>query len=212
MKHAHAIHAIPPALALLAALALPACKPAVPEDPAVPPPASVNSFSAVNLVSEFPGAIDAASYAGHPLLVVFFLPDDPPCAASVPDWNAISRDYAPRANLLALVPDPRPADVLSRLVRPLAPEFPVGQADSSIVAAFGSPSALRVVPTAFLLDASGAVCRFYPGHTLPKYFREDLDALLANLPLPDHTPPHLRPPEEPEDPEPEEPSADADSP
>lgn len=182
-----------------AALALVACRPAVPEDPDVPPPAAVNSFSAVNLVSEFPGTIDSARYAGHPLLVVFFLPDDPPCAASVPDWNAIARDYASRANLLALVPDSRPADVLSRLVRPLAPEFPVGRADSAIIAAFGSPTVLHVVPTAFLLDAAGEVCRLYPGHTLPAYFREDLDALLSGQPLPDHTPPHLRPPEEPEE-------------
>lgn len=182
--------------ALLVLLA--ACKPAkkAPEtllasDPGVPPPAAVDDFTMENLLSEFPSHIRSVDVRDRAQLVLFFLPDDPSCASTVPDWNAIQRDYASRGvTLLGLIPDSRATADLRPLLDVLdpAPGFPVGRADSSIIVAFGSPSALRVVPTAYLLDASGSVVRYYPGHTRPEWLREDLDALLSDTPLPDHTP------------------------
>lgn len=189
---------LPAILAAVLAAALAACKPAktAPEsllasDPDVPPPAAVNDFTMDNLVGEFPGHIRSADYAGSPQLVLFFLPDDASCVAALPDWNTLQRDYSPRGfTILGLIPDPRPATALHPLVAALdpPPAFPTGRADSSIIVAFGSPTALRVVPTAFLLDASGNVVRCYQGHTRPEWIREDLDALLSGTPLPDHTP------------------------
>lgn len=184
------------AVLLLAAL-LPACKrdkapaPLLASDPDVPPPAAVDDFTMESLVGEFPGHVRSADYAGRPQLVIFFLPDDPACAAAIEDWNALQRDDAPRGlAVLGLVPDPRPVAELRPLVAALspAPEFPTGRADSAIITAFGSPEALRVVPTAYLLDAEGAVVRYYPGHVRPEWVREDLDAILSGTPLPDHTP------------------------
>jgi peroxiredoxin len=185
-------------LAAALAAAMAGCKPAkkapeslLPSDPDVPPPAAVNDFTMDNLVGEFPGRIRSADYAGNPQLVLFFLPDDDSCAAALPAWNDLQRDYAPRGfTILGLIPDSRPADALHPLVAALdpAPAFPTGRADSAIIVAFGSPTALRVVPTAFLLDASGNVVRCYQGHTRPEWIREDLDALLSGAPLPDHTP------------------------
>ena len=185
------------AAAALMALLLPACKPAkAPEtllapDPDVPPPAAVDDFTMESLLSEFPGHVRSADSSGQPQLVIFFLPDDPACAACIDDWNALQRDGAPRGlAVFGLVPDPRPAAELRPLVAALspAPEFPTGRADSAIITAFGSPEAIRVVPTAFLLDATGAVVRYYPGHVRPEWVREDLDAILSGDPLPDHTP------------------------
>ena len=185
------------ATAALMALLLPACKPAkAPEtllapDPDVPPPAAVDDFTMESLLSEFPGHVRSADSSGRPQLVIFFLPDDPACAACIDDWNALQCDGAPRGlAVFGLVPDPRPAAELRPLVAALspAPEFPTGRADSAIITAFGSPEAIRVVPTAFLLDATGAVVRYYPGHVRPEWVREDLDAILSGAPLPDHTP------------------------
>ena len=180
------------------AVALPACKPAkkAPEtllasDPDVPPPAAVDDFTMENLLSEFPSHIRSAEVRERAQLVIFFLPDDPSCASSVPDWNALQRDNASRGvTLLGLIPDSRPSADLRPLLDALdpAPAFPVGRADSAIIVAFGSPTSLRVVPTAYLLDASGSVVRYYSGHTRPEWLREDLDALLSDTPLPDHTP------------------------
>ena len=184
-------------LAAALAAALPACKRAkAPEsiitpDPDVPPPAAVNDFTMENLVSEFPGHIRSADHAGNPQLVLFFLPDDESCAASIPDWNALQRDYAPRGfTILGAIPDARPAIALRPLLAALStvPEFPTGRADSAIIAAFGSPTTLRVVPTAFLLDSTGAVVRLYQGYVRTEWIREDLDALLSGDSLPDHTP------------------------
>ena len=190
---------------LLALLALPACKrqpppeTLLPSDPDVPPPAAVDDFTMDNLLSEFPRQIRSADVRGDaPQLVLFFLPDEPACAADLPDWNALVRDYAPRGlSVLGLIPDSRPAAELRPLLAPLdpPPAFPVGRADSSIILAFGSPTALRVVPTAYLLDAAGAPVRYYPGHVLPSWIREDLDALLSGAPLPDHTPAGVLPEE-----------------
>lgn len=185
------------AIAALLALLLPACKRAkAPEtllapDPDVPPPAAVDDFTMESLLTEFPGHVRSADYAGQPQLVIFFLPDDPACAAAIEGWNVLQRDCAPRGlAILGLVPDPRPTAELRPLVAALspAPAFPTGRADSAIITAFGSPEALRVVPTAYLLDATGAVVRYYPGHVRPEWVREDLDAILSGAPLPDHTP------------------------
>jgi hypothetical protein len=188
------------AVAVLAAAlvaALPACKRAkapealLPSDPDVPPPAAINDFTMENLVGEFPGTVRSADYAGQPQLVLFFLADDESCASALPDWNALQRDYGPRGfTILGLIPDPRPAIALRPLVAALSPvpAFPTGRADSAIITAFGTPTALRVVPTAYLLDASGSVIRYYQGHTRPEWIREDLDALLSGAPLPDHAP------------------------
>ena len=194
-----------PALALLAALlALPACKrqpppeTLLPADPDVPPPAAVDDFTMENLLSEFPSHIRSSETRDKAQLVLFFLPDEPSCAATLPDWNARVRAYSSRGlSVLGLTPDPRPAPELRPLRAALdpPPAFPVGRADSAIILAFGSPTALRVVPTAYLLDAAGAPVRYYPGHTLPAWIREDLDALLAGAPLPDHTPPGILPEE-----------------
>lgn len=198
MKNRTFLPALPAlAAAALLAVLLPACKrDKAPEsllapDPDVPPPAAVDDFTMESLVGEFPGHVRSADYAGRPQLVIFFLPDDPACAAAIEGWNALLRDDAPRGlAILGIVPDPRPAAELRPLVAALspAPEFPTGRADSAIITAFGSPEALRVVPTAYLLDAEGAVVRYYPGHVRPEWIREDLDAILSGAPLPDHTP------------------------
>lgn len=160
-------------------------------DDAPPPPATINDFTMENLASEFPGVIRSATYAQQVQLIVFFLPDDSACAASVADWNALQTDYAPRGfALLGLIPDSRPAPQLRPMVTALspAPLFPTGRADASILVAFGSPTAIRVVPTAYLLDRAGEVARLYAGHTRLEWIREDIEALLQNQPLPTHLP------------------------
>ena len=75
-----------------------------------PPPPPVNDFVLKNLVSEFPGELPTSAYAGQVQLIVFFRTDDAPCRGSIPAWNALQKEFAPRGfTLVGAIVDDRPA-------------------------------------------------------------------------------------------------------
>ena len=154
-----------------------------------PPPPPVNDFSLKNLVSEFPGEIQTADYAGQVQLIIFFRTDDAPCRGSIPDWNALQQEFAPRGfTLVGAIVDDRNPDVLGPEAIALGAAFPLGLAADPVVRAFGGPAAIRAIPTAFLLSREGTLARAYPGFEPLPRLREDIALLLDGQPLTNHTP------------------------
>ena len=159
------------------------------KDPPPPPPPPVNDFVLKNLVTEFPGELPTSAYAGQVQLIVFFRTDDAPCRGSIPDWNALQKEFAPRGfTLVGAIVDDRNPDLLAPEAIALGAAFPLGLADAPVVAAFGGPAALRAIPTAFLLSREGAVARSYAGFEPLPRLREDIARLLDGQPLADRAP------------------------
>ena len=164
---------------------------AVPAPVPVPP---INNFTLQNLLSEFPGEIRTAEYAGKIQLVLFFRTDDHGCRGSIRDWNALHKDFADRGFVLVgAVADPRPADQLAAEAAGLGAAFPVGLAPEHVVAAFGGPAAIRAIPTAFLLSRDGALLRTYSGYEPLDRLRADLAAALDGQELPGAKPQTVAP-------------------
>lgn len=154
-----------------------------------PPPPPVNDFVLKNLVSEFPGELPTSAYAGQVQLIVFFRTDDAPCRGSIPAWNALQKEFAPRGfTLVGAIVDDRNPDLLGPEASALGAAFPLGLADAPVVAAFGGMNALRAIPTAFLLSREGAVARSYAGFEPLPRLRADIARLLDGQPLTNHTP------------------------
>ena len=151
------------------------------------PAPTVADFVLKNLASEFPGEIKTADYAGQVQFVLFFRTDDPACRGSVADWNALQQDFAERGFVVVgTVVDARPADQVAAEVADLGANFPVGLAtDARLVDAFGGPAAIHAVPTAFLLDRTGAIARTYPGFEPLAALRADVARVLDGQPLSD---------------------------
>ena len=159
------------------------------KDPPPPPPPPVNDFVLKNLVTEFPGELPTSAYAGQVQLIVFFRTDDAPCRGSIPAWNALQKEFAPRGfTLVGAIVDDRNPDLLGPEAIALGAAFPLGLADAPVVAAFGGMNALRAIPTAFLLSREGAVARSYAGFEPLPRLREDIARLLDGQPLADRAP------------------------
>ena len=154
-------------------------------EPPPPPPPPVDALVLDNLADEFPGEIRTADFAGQVQLLLFLRTDDPPCRASVPEWNALQAELAPRGfTLVGVVVDDRPAAQIATEAAELGISFPVGLAGEPVVRAVGGPAAVHAIPTAFLLGRDGTLLRTYPGFFPPDILRDDLLAALDGLPLP----------------------------
>lgn len=159
------------------------------KDPPPPPPPPIHDLVLQNLVSEFPGEIRTADYAGQVQLVLFLRTDDPACRGSLPDWNLLQKEFAPRGfTLVGAIVDDRPADTIGPEAIALGTAWPLGLADAPIVAAFGGPAAIRAIPTAFLLSRDGALLRTYAGFEPLANLRDDISRALDGQPLADRTP------------------------
>lgn len=153
------------------------------------PPPTPAGFVMKNLVSEFPGEIKMADYAGQVRLVLFLRTDDPGCRGSIPGWNSLQAEYAGRGfTLVGAVVDDRPVAQLAREAAEFEAAFPVGLADPPVVAAFGGPAAIRAIPSAFLLSRGGAILRAYAGFEPLERYRDDIASALDGRPLPDVPP------------------------
>ncbi len=162
------------ALGLL--LASCSCRGGGPPPPPPPPPPPI---VLKNLVSEFPGEIETAHYAGHVQLIIFLLTDDPGCRATIPEWNRLQHDYAADGfTLIGVATDERPLAAIAADAVELAPDFPLGWADAPVITAFGGPAAIRAVPTLFLLDRAGRLAQTYTGFVPTDTLRDDIAALL----------------------------------
>ena len=162
--------------------------------PAPLPVPPINNFTLQNLLSEFPGEIRTAEYAGKVQLVLFFRTDDPACRGSIPDWNGLQNDFMERGFVLVgAVVDSRPADVIAAEAAALGAVFPVGLALDNVVAAFGGPATIRAVPTAFLLSRDGARLRTYAGYEPLERLRADIGAALDGRKLPGAKPKNVAP-------------------
>ncbi|NLG36228.1 MAG: TlpA family protein disulfide reductase, partial [Lentisphaerae bacterium] len=160
-----------------------------PQD-APPPPPPVRDITLRNLSGEFPAEIRNADHAGNVQLVIFLRTDDAPCRATLPDWAALLDEFGPRGfTVLGAVVDDRPPAVLAAEAAELPLPFPIGLAGDPVVAAFGGPAAIRAIPTSFLIDRDGQLVRTYPGFEPLDLIREDIEAALDGLPLPDRSPP-----------------------
>ncbi len=154
-----------------------------PAPPPPPPPPPIHDLVLKNLASEFPGEIRTADFAGQVQLIVFLRTDDPACRATLPEWNALQHEFAPRAfTLVGAVVDDRPPADLAAEAAPLGIAFPLGLADAPIVAAFGGTNAIRAIPTAFLLSRTGTLLRTYSGFIPPATLRADLATALETTP------------------------------
>ena len=164
-------------------------KPAAPAVAPGPPP-TVSGFVMKNLASEFPGEIRTTNYAGKVQLVLFLRSDDAACRGSLPAWTALQDEFASRGFTLvgAMVEDDRKPDDVFAEVSALNISWPVGLADAPIVEAFGGPSAIRAIPTAFLLGRNGLVARTYAGYEPLESLRADINLILDGQPLPPITP------------------------
>ena len=157
--------------------------------PLPPPPPPIDDFTLKNLVSEFPGEIQTADYAGQVQLVVFLRTDDPACRGSIPDWNVLQKDFAPRGfTLLGAVVDDRRPDVIAPEAIALGAVWPLGLADDPVARAFGGPDALRAIPTSFLLSRDGALLRAYAGFEPLPNLRDDISRALDGQALADRKP------------------------
>lgn len=160
------------------------------EGPPPPPPPPVSDISLRNLTGDSPAEIRNADHAGQVQLVIFLRTDDAPCRASLPAWAALLDEFGPRGfTVLGAVVDDRPPAILAAEAAELPLPFPIGLASDPVVAAFGGPSAIRAIPTSFLIDRDGQLVRTYPGFEPLDLIREDIDAALNRLPLPDRSPP-----------------------
>ena len=154
------------------------------------PAPTLSNFVLKNLVSEFPGEIRAADYAGQVQLVLFFRSDDNGCRGSITDWNGLQKEFAERGfTVIGAIVDDRLVDKIEAEVADLNPAFPVGLVtDARLVDAFGGPAAIRAIPAAFLLGRDGAIARAYPGYEPLPRLRDDIRLVLDGQPLPPKTP------------------------
>ena len=178
------LHSLGQLLVPLAALLLLSSCNRLPSEP-LPPPPPINDLALINLADQFPGEIQTSAYAGQVQLLIFFRTDDTPSRATIPEWNALQIDYAQRGlTIIGLVVDSRPAAQIAAETATLGAIFPMGLADDQVVAAFGGASAIRAIPTAFLLDRNGHLLSTYPGFVPWPILRADIDAALDGRPLP----------------------------
>lgn len=174
---------------------LAACGRKAAEPPAdLGPPATVSDFILQNLASEFPGEIKTADCAGQVQLILFFRTDDDACRGALSDWNALQKEFAPRGfTLVGAIVDDRHPDVLAAETAALGPTFSVGLANARVVAAFGGPSAIRAIPTAFLLSRNGLPIRTYAGYEPLEALRDDIARALDGQALVDRRPQAVAP-------------------
>ena len=152
--------------------------------PAPVPVPPINDFALENLLSEFPGEIKTSEYAGKVQLVLFLRSDDMACRNSIIEWNALHEEFAPRGlAIVGALADDRPDNVLAVEAVNLGTLFPVGLARDHVVAAFGGPSAIRAIPTAFLLSRDGALLRTYEGFAPIDHIRDDVSRALEGQEL-----------------------------
>lgn len=155
------------------------------------PAPTLTHYVLKNLLSEFPGEIQAADYAGQVQLVLFFRTDDPACRGSIADWNQLHKDFADRGLVLVgAVVDDRPPDLIAAEALALGTAFPVGLVDDPrLIDAFGGPAAIRAIPTAFLLSRDGDLLRTYAGYEPLDDLRDDISRALDGHELIDRNPP-----------------------
>lgn len=163
-----------------------------PVDPTPIPP--IHNFALQNLLSEFPAEIQTTNYAGQVQLIVFFRVDNPACRGSIPDWNALQADFSHRGfTLVGAITDTREPDQVSPDALTLGATFPLGLASPPVLTAFGGPSALRAIPTAFLLSRDGSLLRTYSGFEPLPRLREDIQHALDGNDLIDRNPKTVAP-------------------
>ncbi|MGD9780823.1 MAG: TlpA disulfide reductase family protein [Kiritimatiellia bacterium] len=152
-----------------------------PEPLPVPP---IDNFALKNLLSEFPGEIKTSEYAGKVQLILFLRSDDRACRSSIVEWNNLHEEFASRGlAIVGALADHRPDDVLAVEAANLGTLFPVGLALDHVVAAFGGPSAIRAIPTAFLLSRDGTLLRTYAGYEPLQNLRDDVSRALEGQEL-----------------------------
>ena len=152
----------------------------------IPP---IHNFALQNLLSEFPAEIQTTNYSGQVQLIVFFRVDNPACRGSIPDWNALQADFSPRGfTLVGAITDQRAPDQVAPDALALGATFPLGLATPPVLTAFGGPSALRAIPTAFLLSRDGSLLRTYSGFEPLPRLREDIHHALDGQDLIDRNP------------------------
>jgi len=163
-----------------------------PVEPEPLPP--IHNFALINLLSEFPAEITTSNYFGNVQLIVFFRPDNPACRGSIPDWNALQADFAPRGfTLVGAITDHRKPNEISADTLTLGATFPLGLAETPVLNAFGGPTALRAIPTSFLLSRDGTLLRTYSGFEPLPRLREDIDHALDGKDLIDRNPKTVAP-------------------
>ena len=152
--------------------------------PAPVPVPPIDNFALKNLLSEFPGEIKTSEYAGKVQLILFLRSDDMACRSSIGEWNSLHEEFASRGlAIVGALADNRPDDVLAVEAVNLGTLFPVGLAPDHVVAAFGGPSAIRAIPTAFLLSHDGSLLRTYAGYEPLQNLRDDVSRALEGQEL-----------------------------
>ena len=132
------------------------------------------------------GDFNTSEFAGRPWLLLAFRGSDPACLDAAGEWNDVAAQLSKRGGaLLAVLTDT--ASGASSAPEPFrAASFPVCAATRAEVDALAALAPMAVNPAAYLFDASGKCVRTTAGFVRPEHHVEDVEALLAGRPLPEH--------------------------
>lgn len=132
------------------------------------------------------GDFNTSEFAGKPWLLLAFRGSDPVCLDAIGEWNELAARLGQRGGgLLAVLTDAE-GDAATAPEPLLAASFPVCAATRAEVDALAALAPMAVNPTAYLFDASGKCVRTTAGFVRPEHHVEDVEALLAGRPLPEH--------------------------
>lgn len=144
--------------------------------------AAVQAVAAVPMPPfSLPTAVDGSvvtseEYRGKAVLVTFFATWCPPCLQEIPTLKELHAKFQQRGfAVVALSVDEGGPDVVARLVRRAAINYPVLMADSVTTRNFGNVVA---IPTSFLINRHGHVVKKYPGFVPRVLLERDIAAVL----------------------------------
>lgn len=112
---------------------------------------------------------------GKAVVVNFYASWCGPCRQELPDFEAVSREFADEVTFIAVNVQESRADAL-RILEETGATFPaVLDSDGEVAARYG----LRGMPSTYLLDAEGVVRKFGPGALDADTLRSELRELLG---------------------------------
>ncbi len=136
--------------------------------------AKMPSFVLANAVDG--ASVNSADYNGKTLLVTFFATWCPPCMQEVPTLIKLQQQFAENNfSVVGLSVDEGGADVVAKLIKKRAINYPVLMADPTTVQNFGG---VVGIPTSFLINKEGNVVKKYPGYIPHSILEKDISGIM----------------------------------
>ncbi len=145
--------------------------------PAAAAPAEPERPAQTVFVAGGSGPFSMDSFKGRPLLVSVQGMGTPYLAGEMAALNRLGDEWGARGlTIVALLAGVVPEDDLPAAMASLAPRIPVAIGSPGLLKELGG---VRALPTAVLVDASGAIRKRVPGPTRADELASDLEALIA---------------------------------